>query len=138
MPKLSPVVSLDRILDKLTKQWHEHRDALAKIEVVFRKYGINATQAVPATSHAQPAAEKAIAPAGKKRRKRGTFAQTADEFILGLLSGGKSLSTAEINAEWRQAGRKNKADINLSKLTKEKKLKRTPVKDGRGSKYTVA
>jgi hypothetical protein len=136
MPKFSPIVTLDRILDKLTKQWHEHRDALAKIEAVFSKYGIKAATAVPATG--EPVAQKAVARKGKKRGKRGHFAQTGHEFILGLLSGGKSLAGAEVNAQWEMAGRGGRADQPLSVMVKAKKLKRMPNKDGRGSRYTAA
>jgi hypothetical protein len=36
MPKLSFVLALDKILSNLIKQYREHRDALTKIETVFR------------------------------------------------------------------------------------------------------
>jgi hypothetical protein len=100
------------------------------------EYGIKPTQAVPAA--AEPVAVKTVAPAGKKRRQRGHFAQTGDEFILGLLSGGRSLATAQINAEWKEAGRGGRADQPLSRMFKAKKVKRVPNTDGRGSRYVAA
>ena len=58
--------------------------------------------------------------------------------ILGLLGGGKSLSTAEINAAWKKEGRGGTADNTLTKLVKDSKLKRESVEGQRGSIYTVA
>ena len=75
--------------------------------------------------------------ATKKRstkKKRRTFSKTADEFILDLVKG-KSMTTAQINAKWKQAGRGATANNILSKLAKARKLKKEKVKDGRGSSY---
>ena len=41
-------------------------------------------------------------------------------------------------AAWKAAGRTGRADNTLSLLYKNKRIKRTPVKDGRGSNYTAA
>jgi DNA-binding transcriptional regulator YiaG len=73
--------------------------------------------------------------AAPKVRRRGVFIQTAEEFVLGLLKGRKTLTTGEINAAWKKTGRLGNADNTLSKMTREKKVKRTKVKDGRGSEY---
>ena len=78
--------------------------------------------------------------ATKKRsnkKKRRTFSKTADEFILDLVKG-KSMTTAQINAKWKQAERGATANNILSKLTKARKLKKEKVKDGRGSSYKAA
>jgi DNA-binding transcriptional regulator YiaG len=72
-----------------------------------------------------------------KHRRRGVYSQTAEEFVLGLLKGRKKLTTGEINAAWKKSGHKHNADNTLSKMTREKKVKRTKVKDGRGSEYRV-
>ncbi len=71
-----------------------------------------------------------------RRRTRRRFDQTAAEFLLGLLKGRK-LTTAEVNAAWKKAGRGGKADVTLMQLVKAKKLKRAKVKGGRGSRYGV-
>ena len=135
MPRFSSVVALDKILSKLMKQRQEHVDALAKIDGLFAKFGINPAKAQSAAP--KSVAEAPAKPAAKRRRKRGHFAQTAEQFILEVLKN-KSLTGSEINAAWEQAGRKNRADNMLSVMTKKKLIKRVPLKEGRGSNYSVA
>jgi hypothetical protein len=77
------------------------------------------------------------APAAKTPRKRKTYAQTADQFVLGLVQG-KGATTAEINAAWRAARRVGRADNTLNKMSKAGKLKREKLAEGKGSTYTVA
>ena len=132
MPKFSPIVSLDKILSKLVKQRQEHVDALAKLDAIFAKYGINPAKAAKQTVEAAPR----LATKKGRRRRRGRFAQTAEAFVLGLLKG-KSLTGAEVNAAWTDAGRKARADTTLSLMTKKKLIKRVAVKGGRGSNYSV-
>jgi DNA-binding transcriptional regulator YiaG len=76
------------------------------------------------------------APAG--RRKRGTFAQTAEEMILGLLSGRKALTTTQLAAAWKNAGRGGAVDNTLSRMVKARKLKRTSLGGKKGSEYRAA
>jgi hypothetical protein len=78
------------------------------------------------------------ASAAKARAKRGAFSQTAEQMILGLLAGGKVLTTAEAVAAWRKEGRGGKADNTLTKLVKEGKVKRQNVAGQRGSRYSLA
>jgi len=81
------------------------------------------------------------APAGPKPQKAGKKPgkgqQTAVEFVLSLLKGRKSLSSAEINAAWKKAGRAGNADNTLSIMTKGKMVKRTKIKGARGSEYRL-
>jgi hypothetical protein len=81
---------------------------------------------------AAPAAAKAMAP-----RKRKTYAQTAEQFVLGLVEG-KGATTAEINQAWKDAKRVGRADNTLNKMIKAGKLKREKLVEGKGSTYTVA
>ena len=74
----------------------------------------------------------------RRRRRRGTFKQTAEQLVLSLLQGGKALTTAELTAAWKRAGRGGKVDNTLTKLVKSKKIKRRKVQGGRGSRYTLA
>ncbi len=69
-------------------------------------------------------------------KTRGTFKQTASEFILGLVKTPRT--TSEVNAAWRKIGRGGKADITLSQMVKAGKLKRVKLKDAKGSSYSVA
>lgn len=136
MPKLAPTDTVDKILATLVKQRQEHADALAKIDAVFTKYGIS-PKAKPAAA-LEASAPAAMAPRAKKAFKRGIFSQTAEEMILGMLAGGKPVTGAQIKEAWKKAGRKGSADNTLSLMVGAKKLKRAPVKNGRGSYYSMA
>jgi hypothetical protein len=86
------------------------------------------------------AARKATAPAAAKAmipRKRKTYAQTAEQFVLGLVQG-KGATTAEINQAWKGAKRVGRADNTLNKMVKAGLLKRKKLAEGKGSTYTVA
>lgn len=74
-------------------------------------------------------------PAAGGRRKRGTFGQTAEEMILGLLAGRKVLTTNQLAGAWKKAGRGGSVDNTLSRMAKAKKLKRTPLGGKKGSEY---
>jgi len=80
-------------------------------------------------------AEKAAAP--KAGRKKKQYAQTAEQFILGLVKD-KGAVTSDINKAWQAAGRTGRADNTLNKMLKSSKLKRTPLKGRKGSIYTTA
>jgi len=69
-------------------------------------------------------------------RKRGRFPHTAEQTILGLLNGKKSLATSQINQAWKKEGRSGTADVTLGLMVKAKKLKRTKVQGQRGSMYS--
>jgi hypothetical protein len=86
----------------------------------------------PAAKAAAPAA-----PATKAPRKRKIYAQTAEQFVLGLVEG-KGATTAEINQAWKGAKRVGRADNTLNKMTKAGTLKREKLAEGKGSTYTVA
>jgi chorismate mutase len=86
----------------------------------------------------EPEAPRQVAKRVKGIRKRGSFKETAEQMILGLLAGGKSMTTAEINVAWKKARRGGSADVMLGKLVKAKQLKRRKLKKGKGSSYAQA
>jgi copper chaperone CopZ len=90
--------------------------------------------AAPTAPRAKATAPKAAA---KPRRKRGTFKETAEEFILGLVKG-KGKTTSEVGKAWKAAGRGSKADTTLGNLVAARKIKREKLKGQKGSMYTLA
>jgi hypothetical protein len=114
MPNTS--AALASIIRQLQAERQQHADAIAAIDEQFEQHGITA----------EPR---------RRRRTRGSYAKTADQFILGLVKGRKGMTTGQINAKWRQAKRGGTADKTLSKLVGEKKLKRENLKGERGSRY---
>jgi hypothetical protein len=133
---------LETSLASLLAERQEAQETLTRIDGLFAKFGITVGSQTTATA-GKPGKRKGGWPKGKPRgkaggrRKRQTFEITAHEFVLGLLKS-KSLTTAEVNAAWKQAGRGGNAGTTLTQLFQGKKIKREAVKSGKGSKYSVA
>jgi hypothetical protein len=131
-------------IDELQAQRQELVDAIATIDAVFEKYGIQSPER--RRPGRKPSSPRATAtspmPAARhgERRKRGTFEKTGTESILDFVtSKGKAGATsAEINQNWKTEGRGATADTTLSQLTKKKKLKRRKIRGAKGSRYTLA
>ena|ERR1700722_18135690 len=84
---------------------------------------------------------KPMATIGKNRRKqrvRRKFTVSGEESVLSFVKEHKGATTQDIKKFWAGEGRGGTADNVLSKLVKEKKLKRTPLDGQRGSRYGVA
>jgi hypothetical protein len=145
MPKLSPAMAFEKYLSQLLSKRSEYVNGLQEIDGLFSKWGIkveppNGRGRKPGRPKMSQISTVMVAPAagnGRKRRKRGRFSHTADEFILSLLQGDKKLETKDINAAWKAAGRGGRADQPLAKMVKDGKLKRMKVKGERGSRYVV-
>jgi DNA-binding transcriptional regulator YiaG len=73
-----------------------------------------------------------------ERRRRRSGGPSAQEFVLSLLGSRKATTSNEINQAWKKAGRQGKADNTLSLMVKARRLKRTKLKDERGSRYSAA
>ena len=123
-----PLAALQAEIERRTK-------ALGKL--VAQRDALN-RQIAELQAISEPQAPRPAAKRVKGKRKRGSFKETAEQMVLGLLAGGKSMATAEINAAWKKAGRGGSADSTLGKLVKAKKLKRQKVKKGKGSAYSLA
>lgn len=146
------IAALPGTIQKLLSDRQMHLDALAAIDDTLAKVGsaLGASGGVgprrgrpPKNTTAAPAgaspAPSASSGGGKKRRKRGKFSVSGDESILTFLQAQKDATTSDIAKHWASEGRGGKPDNALSKLVKEKKLKRTPLGEGiRGSTYAVA
>jgi hypothetical protein len=99
-------------------------------------YAAGNTLAAPAAKVPAPkAAPKSKAKS--KRRKRGQFAETAEQFILGLVTG-KGRTTGEVGKAWQAVGRGGKADTTLGQLVAAGKIKRDKLGGRQGSLYTLA
>jgi hypothetical protein len=134
MRRLSESVVFERTISQLIAKREEHARGLAEIDALCNKYGIKLNGAKSATA----STPRSATGSRTKRRKRQRFDQTAEEFVLSLLKGGKGMTTAEVNAHWKKSGRGGVADNALGSLVKARKLKRVPVNEGRGSNYSVA
>jgi hypothetical protein len=143
MPRVSPTAGFEKYLSELLAKRKEYQKGLDEIDALFGKWGV--VVGAPAAARG-PVAQKSSGSAlaapragGRRGPRRGRkYGQTAEQFILSLLSGGKGLETAAINGAWKEAGRGGRSDQTLAKMVKARKLKRVNVPGIRGSRYTAA
>lgn len=148
MPTTSPPADLARRIQQLLEERQQHADALARIDQVLA--GVGAALGSTAVARrgggeraaGSPPAAAAKGPAARgktgRRRRVGTFATTGDEFVLAFVRQQKNPTSREIEAHWKAEGRGGPAANTLSKLVKDKKLKREPLEGERGSRYSLA
>jgi hypothetical protein len=101
-----------------------------------RKPGKAAAAATPGKRGPKPKGKPGRKP-GAGKKTRATYAQTGDEFILSFVAKKGGATTNEIRQHWTKAGRKGKAENNLTGLVKGGKLARNPTPGQAGSTYTV-
>jgi hypothetical protein len=136
---------------------------LARVGVALASNGRSHTPATPVAKHAAPT--KHVAPAkpstvkipvkssvkgigktpvktvGKSavqsKSTNRKFAISGDQSILAFIKSKINPVGREIEAHWKAEGRKGRAINKVSKLVKDKKLKRTALKGERGSRYSL-
>ena len=144
---------LPALIQKLLEERQTHADAIAQIDEVLASVGsaLGATAAPPkrgpgrprgSSVNAAPSAAMAAPMPAKRgrrgRRSRGSYATTGDDSVLAFIKENKSPTTKDIKEHWASEGRGGTADNVLSKLFREKKIKRLPLPGERGSRYAVA
>ena len=131
-------------IQQLLDQRQMHLDALAAIDHKLHQISGILRSGVTApvgrsnskAAQAQPVAPKATR---KKKRKVGKFAVSGEASVLSFIQQHKNPTSQEIEKHWQNEGRGGFAATTISKLAKEKKLKRTPLGKGiRGSRYSLA
>ena len=142
MPKStsSPADIAGRI-ERLLADRRQHAEALAEIDSALEQIrsalqGINGT-GVSTRLGPRKAAAEALPASRKRRGRRGVYGKTSDEMILALVGQRGGATTQEIKAKWKADGRGGTADNALSKMVKDRKLKRTPLVGQRGSRFTL-
>ncbi len=73
----------------------------------------------------------------RRKRVRRKFAVSGEQSILNFVKGKSNPIGKEIEKHWASEGRAGTAANLISKLVKEKRLKRMPLKEGRGSRYSL-
>ena len=117
----------------LLEQRQTHLDALAWIEETLEQIGRLVGSSIGTPRAASP--RDAASP--RARRRRGSYSVTADDLVLSFVGEHKNPTGREISKHWKAEGRPWTADVTLGKLTKAKRLKRTPLVGQRGSRYSV-
>ncbi len=133
-------------IQKLLEERQTHEAAITHIdkvlESVYSALGAAAAPARrapgrPAAMAAAPAAPAAAKRGRGRRRSRGSYTTTGDDSVLDFIRANRNPTTKEIKAHWASEGRGGTADNVLSKLFREKKIKRLPLPGERGSRYAV-
>jgi hypothetical protein len=144
MPRMSTTTTLEKMISELRDKRAAHQSAIAEIDAVFARLGINADGGLVRRKPGRPAKAAAIpsvkspGPGKRGRRRRGSFAKSGEQEVLDFIKSGNKPNSAEINAHWSKQGRGGRADNAISKLVKEKKIKRVEAKGERGSRYVAA
>ena len=125
---------LSKMIAGLRAQRADLVDRLARIDFTFNELGI--TSDGPSRKPGRKAGKPGPKPG--RRRKRGSFAVSGDTSVLNFVKRHGKPNAAEVNKHWQSEGRGGKADNTLSRLVKQKQLKRVEVKGERGSRYTAA
>jgi hypothetical protein len=140
-------------IQHLLEAREQHAQAITSIDATLARVGaalggtLKAAPAVkkaaaPAKAAPAKAAPAAVAPkaapAAPATRKPGKFAVSGEASILAFIKSKGSPVGREIESKWKSEGRKGRAINAVSKLVRDKKLKRTPLKGERGSRYSLA
>ena len=131
MTKSSPEI-VSQSIQSLLAQRQEHLDALTEIEATLERVQV----ALRGNGSAAPAGLRTQT--GNKRRRRSRHGVSGEDSILAFITQQKNPTSQEIEKHWKSEGRGGAAANMLTKLFKEKTVKREPLKEGRGSRYTLA
>ena len=108
-------------------------ETLARVSSVLKEIGSNrkivASSSKPST---------VVKTSGKGKKVRRKFAVSGEQSILNFVKSKSNPVGKEIQKHWASEGRAGAAANLISKLVKAKRLKRTPLKDERGSHYSLA
>ncbi|MCY2953515.1 MAG: hypothetical protein NTU53_16280 [Planctomycetota bacterium] len=140
MPHPTATASLTDRIQQLLDEREQHAEAIAAIDKTLEQInsllgGVKAGRKPGPKPAAMPSAAE---PPAKRGRRRQRFAISGEESVLAFVRDQGKPTSQEIERQWKAEGRNGRAAKALSKLTREKKLKRTPLKGERGSRYTLA
>ena len=145
MAKRQMPADLGQRISHLLEQRSQHESAIAQIDETLARVGAVLGTDFGARRRGRPPGSGAKAASagpgrkagGRRRRKRGRFATSGEDSILSFIKSNRNPSTQDVNKHWRGEGRGGSADNTLSKLVREKRLKRTSIEGQRGSTYAV-
>lgn len=132
MQNSSSPASLASRIEQLVQERDRLASRMAEIDATLSQVGGLLGSAPAGRRGRRPG----VAVPGRKRR-RGTYAMTAEESILAFVKKHGNPSTREIKKLWNSEGRRGTADNVLSRMVKDRKLKRTAIPGERGSTYTL-
>jgi hypothetical protein len=145
----SKTADLSSRVDQLVQQRQQHLDAAERISATIAQIESLLGGAGGPRRRGRPPGRPRMtdlggAPVGApngprrgRRRKRQRFEISGEESIINYIRGHKDATTQDIKKHWATEGRGGTADNALSKLVREKKIKRFPLEGQRGSRFAV-
>ena len=137
MAKAPATSQLVERIQKLLDERRQHADVIVSIDQILGNVSAalgNSAVASPNRKMIVTTLDAGNVPAVKDRKqrgRRGSFALSAEESILAFVKEKKNPTSAEISRYLNGEGRSASASNALGKLVKGKKLKRTPLGEGR-------
>jgi hypothetical protein len=125
------------MIDSLRVERERLQARIDEIDAVFGRLG-GAGSGVSRSTGGSGKGPAAATSGRGGRRKRGSFAISGEESVFDFVKSSGKPNAAEVNQHWQKEGRGGKADNTLTKLVKDKRLKRVQVKGERGGRYQVA
>jgi len=74
---------------------------------------------------------------GRRKRRRQRFEISGEQSIINFIRSHRDATTQDVKKHWASEGRGGTADNALSKLVREKKIKRFALDGQRGSSFAV-
>lgn len=137
MPTMKIAETVTQRIQKLLEQRQVHAAAVAQIDSTLERVGAALANGLPQRTGSASPAMKAPSWKQLRRRRPRKFAISAEASVLAFIKEHKNPKTKDIKKHWADERRGGTADNALSKLVKEKKLKRTPLQGEPGSRYSL-
>ena len=138
MPKLRSSDNVIQRIEQLLRERQEHQEAVTRIDQMLERVGHALGTKLPRRPRGGNHLPEVKPPMQTRHRRRKKFAVSGDESIIAFVKERKNPTTKDLTKHWSSEGRGGTAANALSRLVKEKKLKRTPLEGQRGSRYSLA
>jgi hypothetical protein len=142
----SNTAGLSSRVDQLLEQRQQHLEAAEKLSATISEIERLLGGAGGARRRGRPPGRPKLdgpgadapppATRGRKRTRR-RFEVSGEQSIIDFIKSNRNPTTQDIKKHWASEGRGGTADNALSKLYREKKIKRFPLEGRRGSRFAV-
>jgi hypothetical protein len=147
MPRKKDAPVVTQQIQRLLVEREQHQNAVSAIDGTLASIRSLLNDTLGTESHdsngrggrvGRTAAKRDVIPDKSGRRRRGRFKMSGEEAVRQFVRSKGSPTTQEINAHWKSSGRAGTADNTITKMVKDKRLTRSPLKGQRGSRYRLA
>ena len=161
MAESDPTGELESAIQKLLEQRRAHEEAIEEIDETFARYGVRPEEVEQPRRGKKKAAGKKAGARGKKKKKtraagkkkaatrkkktggkkrssrRYVGGQSSTDFLLSVLQERGPMTTSELSAAWKEAGRPGEVHQHLARLLRAGRIERNKIEGGRTSQYSA-